>query len=98
MSDERESVLPSIPLPKNSVEIAGKTIEFRSLSRTETLKLTTQFKEDADGAEIFLLMCGVGVTEDEAKSWRDETDPFSAGKLIDGIIILSGLGTNNPKD
>jgi hypothetical protein len=89
--EDRASVLPSVPLPTDSVEIDGQEIKFRSLSRSEALKLTTQFTEDADGAEIFLLTCGVGVSEEEAIAWRNATDPLTAGKVIDGIIILTGL-------
>lgn len=92
---ERDKVLPRIPLPKNTVTVHGNEIEFRSLSRAEALKVTTQFKDDPDAAEIFILACGVGVTEAEAEAWRAEVDPISAGKVIDGIILLTGL--NDPE-
>lgn len=87
----RSNVLPSVPLPTDTIDINGQEVRFRSLSRAETLKLTTQFKDDPDSAEIFVLACGTGVSLDQAKQWRDETDPTTAGKLVDGIIILTGL-------
>lgn len=89
--------LPAVPLPRKTVDVAGSSVEIRSLSRTEALHVTSDFKgaagsgADADAAEIFVLSRGVGVTEEEAKRWRDETDPIEAGKVIDGILILSGI-------
>jgi hypothetical protein len=88
---DRHTVLPSIPLPTKTVDIGDISIHIRSLSRTEALKVTTEFKDNVDGAEIFILACGVGVSEEDAKQWRAETDPMSAGKVIDGILVLTGL-------
>jgi hypothetical protein len=93
---DRQSVLPSIPLPTDSVEVGGMVVKFRSLSRAEALKVTTDFKNNIDGAEIFILSCGVGVSLEEAKEWRDSTDPIHAGMVIDGIINLTGL-SDDPK-
>ena len=28
---------------------------------------------------------------DEAEAWREATDPTEAGRLVDGIILLTGL-------
>ena len=83
--------LPIKALPTDSVEVNGEIVEFRSLSRTEALKVTTQFYGKADAAEVFLLQCGVSCTEDEATAWLGATTHTEAGKLIDGIIFLSGL-------
>lgn len=88
---DRSIALPSVPLPSDTVEVAGQAIEIKSLSRSDALKLTTQFRERADDAEIFVLARGVGVTEEQAKEWRDETDPITAGKVIDAILILTGI-------
>lgn len=95
--------LPAIPLPRKTVEVGGVPVEFRSLSRTEALYVTSEFKgeagsgKDADAAEIYVLSRGTGVTEEEAKRWRDETDPVEAGKVIDGILILSGIAELDEK-
>jgi hypothetical protein len=91
-------LLPSVPLPTDSVEIAGVTVRFRSLSRAEALKLTTQFKDNTDGAEDFIIACGTGVSIEEASAWRQSVDTFTAGALIDGIIILTGLIDDPKKD
>lgn len=90
--------LPTIPLPRQTVDVGGTPVEFRSLSRAEALKVTSEYKHDggADEAEIFVLSRGTGVTEAEAKRWRDETDPIEAGKVIDGILILSGIAELGP--
>lgn len=93
------SALPQVALPTKSVEVGGTPVQFRSLSRTEAMKVTTQFRDNPDGAEVFILACGVGVSEDEAAAWRNATDPTEAGKVIDGILVLSGLaeGQGDPK-
>jgi hypothetical protein len=95
---DRSQVLPSIPLPTDSVEVGGYVIKFRSLSRAEALKVTTEFKDNVDGAEIFILACGTGVSEEDAKAWRDTTDPITAGKVVDGIIMLTGLASTDAKN
>lgn len=82
--------LPVVPLPRGSVEIAGELVTFRSLSRSEALHMQT-FRGREDEAEIHLLVCGTGVTSDEAKAWRDSVDTETAGILIDAIINVSGL-------
>jgi len=85
--------LPVRPLPASSVEVNGTPVSFRSLSRAEALKLTQDFKDDVDAAEVFVLVCATGVTDEEARTWRAETTTDEAGKLIDGILIFSGLAT-----
>ena len=83
--------LPTGHLATSSVEVNGQVVEYRSLSRKEVLKCAADYKDNVDGAENFLLMCGTGCTEEEAIAFRENTDPNEAGKLIDGIIYLSGL-------
>jgi len=85
--------LPVGQLAKGSVNVNGQVVEYRSLSRKEVLKCGTAYKDDIDGAENFILVCGTGCTEEEAIAFRENTDPTEAGKLIDGIIYLSGLAT-----
>lgn len=97
MNEERKNVLPSVPLPEDHIEINGQTVTFRSLSRAEAMRVSTQFRDNPDGAETFIIACGVGVTEEEAAKWRAEIDPITAGKLVDAIIILTGL-VDDPKN
>lgn len=82
--------LPSIPLPKDIVEVGGDKVEVRGLSRAEVIKLQT-FNGDMDAVENFVLSCGTGVSEDEAKEWRGAVPADEAGNLIDRIVELSGL-------
>lgn len=82
--------LPIKPLAWDSVEIAGEKVRYRSLSRAEALRMGT-FAGREDEAEVFILTCGTGCTEDEARAFRDGNDTETAGLLVDGIIILSGL-------
>ena len=85
------SRLPAIPLPRDTVLVGGVEVEYRSLSRAEALKASTGFRSDPDAGETFILSCGMDISEDEALAWRNATPGDEAGKLIDGIIFLSGL-------
>lgn len=90
--------LPTIALPKKSVDINGTSVEIRSLSRAEAFALSSEYANRPDDAEIFVLARGTGVPEAEAKEWRDVTDPITAGKLVDAIIYLTGLATPEGDD
>lgn len=83
-------MLPIKPLPTDSIVINGETVQYRSLSRSEALKMNG-FLGREDEAEVFVLVHGTGCTEDEAKAFRDSNDTETAGLLIDAIIVLSGL-------
>lgn len=85
--------LPVVPIPTATIELAGTPVTYRSLSRAEALRMATDYRADPEGAQVFLLARGAGVTEDEARAWLDSTDPATAGKLVDAIIILTGLAT-----
>ena len=88
------TILPHIPLPTDEVELAGTTIKITSLSRSQVLKLNN-FANNPDEAETFILACGTGITEEEAAEWRNSVDPLTAGKLIDAIILLTGLADDS---
>lgn len=83
--------LPIIPLPTNTVTVGGAEVTFRALSRREAMRLMTEFQGRPDDAEAFLVSCGCGVSIEEANEWRENTDPILAGKVIDGIVLLTGL-------
>lgn len=85
--------LPKVAIARDQVEIGGQTVDFRALTRAEALKVGTAYKDDPDSAESFILACGVDCTIEEARTWRNSTPMSEAGKLIDGIIVLSGLAT-----
>jgi hypothetical protein len=89
--------LPKVALPTSSVEIGGETVEYRSLSRSEVLKIQA-FAGREDEAEDFIVACGTGVSIEEAHEWRESIDAMTAGPLIDGIILLSGLVDADPKE
>ncbi len=89
---ELSALLPSIPLPSKVVTLSdGSEVVIRSLSRADALKVTTEFRDNPDAAEVFVLVHGVGVSNAEATKWRKETAIEDAGAVIDGIIFLSGL-------
>ncbi len=90
--------LPPAPLPRETVQVAGVDVTFRSLSRSEALHVTTAFRDDPDGAEIYILARGCDIGEDEARAWREVSDPTEAGKVIDGIVFLSKLAKRPPDD
>lgn len=89
--------LPINPLPTSSVDVAGTSVAIRSLSRSEALRMNA-FLGREDEAEVFLLTCGTGCSEDEAKAFRDGNDTDTAGLLIDAIIGLSGLARKRGPD
>jgi hypothetical protein len=86
--------LPIKPLATDSVEIAGELVEFRAMSRSEALRMNA-FRGREDEAEVFVLVCGTGCTEAEAEAFRSGNDTDTAGLLIDGILVLSGLATSD---
>lgn len=83
--------LPIRPLPTDSIEVNGEPVEYRSLSRSEAMRVTTDFAGNADGAEVFIIARGTGVSEADAIAWRDVTDMTEAGQLVDAILYLTGL-------
>ena len=82
--------LPIKALATDSVTIAGQAVEYRSMSRAQALALAS-YKGREDEAEVFILMSGTGCSEEEAKAFREGNDTATAGLLIDGILVLSGL-------
>jgi hypothetical protein len=90
--------LPTIPLPESSAEVNGTVVPFRSLSRSEALAIQG-YRGREDEAEVFILSRACDVTEDEARAFRDTTPAMEAGKLIDGILVFSGLASSDtPED
>lgn len=87
-------ILPLSPLATGTVDIGGQTVEFRSLSRAEALKLNG-YRGREDEAEVFIIASATGASEDEAQAWRESVDVATAGLLIDGILILSGLASRD---
>lgn len=83
-------MLPSVPLPTDTVEVAGIEVKVRGLSRAEALRIR-DFAGDMDQAENHILACGAGVTELEAAEWRNSVAPDVAGAVVDRICELSGL-------
>lgn len=82
--------LPVKALPTDTLAIAGVSVQYRSLSRAQALKLN-EYQGREDEAEVYILTCGTGCTEDEAVAFRESNDTATAGLLIDSILILSGL-------
>ena len=92
--------LPSRPLPTDEVEVNGEFVRFRSLSRAEALKLQ-DYRGREDEAEAFILAAALGdVSVDEAMAWRETTTTLESSKLIDAILVFSGLASEagTPED
>lgn len=86
--------LPITTLATSTVTIGGEDIPIRSMSRRETLLLGEFDGGDKNAAEVFILQCGTGCSEEEATAFRDGNDARTAGLLIDGIAYLSGLASS----
>lgn len=82
--------LPRPTLPTGTIVLAGTSVDYRSLSRHQAITLNT-FKGDPDGAEDYIVACGLGVSIQEAHDWRDNVSLETAGPLIDAILDISGL-------
>jgi hypothetical protein len=85
--------LPVIPPRTATLDIDGVEVTIRSLSRAEAHKMTTfgtDTKAQEDG-ELHLIACAFDCTAEEAKAWRAATPFAAADKIIDEIIILSGI-------
>jgi hypothetical protein len=89
-------MLPIPALPSDTLEIEGMSVPYHSLSRSQALKVHS-FVGREDEAETYILSCGVDVSLEEAQAWRESVDVATAGKLIDAIIIISGL-TNGSEE
>lgn len=89
--------LPTIPLPSSTVEVNGKPVSFRSLSRSEGLKLR-QYAGREDEAEVFIVACATDFPEDAVRAFLGSTTFTEAQKLTDAILTFSGLaGDDDPK-
>lgn len=89
-------MLPIPALPSGTVEIGGVEVPFHSLSRSQALKVHG-FVGREDEAETYILSCGADIPLEQAQLWRDSVDVETAGKLIDAIIVISGL-SNGPTE
>lgn len=82
--------LPVVPLPTGTATLGGTTVAIKSLSRAAVLSLSS-LDDDAGAAEILMLTQGTGVTEDEARAWRESTDADTVGLLLEEIAVISGI-------
>jgi hypothetical protein len=87
--------LPQIPLPTGTVEVGGQTVTFHALSRAAAVGLS-RFQDEPGQAEPYLVAQAMDIGVDEAETWLGSV-PFAEGsKLIEAIILLTGLGETNP--
>jgi hypothetical protein len=87
--------LPVKPLATRDVTIAGTTVTIRSLSRAEVIKLG-ELEGDQEAAELLMLVSGTACTEEEARTFRAETDAPTAEILLEEIATLSGIRDVTP--
>lgn len=82
--------LPLSPLATGSVDINGTSVEFRSMSRAETLKLR-DYEGQTGEAEAYIVSTSTGVSIEEARMWFEGIDTPTGAMLVDAILVLSGL-------
>lgn len=80
--------LPYVPLPTDVVQVAGQEVKVRGLSRAEVLAIQGR---DYEWSDNYILACGAGVTEEEAREWRNAVPPDVGAAVVDRICELSGL-------
>lgn len=83
--------LPVIELPASEVQVGDGVVAFRGMSRGEVIRMRTEYRGNPDGAENFIIATATGIPLEDVAAWRDSTPPDDAGKLIDAILILTGL-------
>ena len=91
-------MLPKIPLPTGTVDVGDHTVIIRGLSRSEYQRVGLLGRANIHEAETVILSAGAGVSEEEAKTWLETTDPESAGIVLDAIYALSGGTGSDGKD
>lgn len=84
-----------VPLPARATKaimIGTESIEIRSLSRTQVLKLN-EFTgiADEEAAEVLLISAGLGISDAEALAWLQEAGPLLADDVLEEIMTLSGV-------
>lgn len=89
-------MLPKVPFHSEMVDVAGTTIEVRSLSRAEQLQLT-KYEGDLDAAETAMIAMTTGFPDDEVRTWREETPGDVVGELIDAIARISKMTSGASK-
>lgn len=87
------SVLPPSPLPTDTVTVAGKKVQIKSLTREQARTFSAL---DSPQDEAFAIACATGCTEDEAREWLGQVDFPTGTGLIIAVLRLSGLAA--PED
>src|SRR5262245_51633579 len=82
--------LPRPTLPNGTIEIEGERVEYRSLSRAQAIELNNYQGRPNEG-EDWILACGLDITVDEARAWREAVTTEVGGHLLEAIIDISGL-------
>lgn len=81
--------LPVVPLPSDSVEVAGEKVQVRGLSYDAVVRFQA-FDSPAD-SQAFLLAFGLDMPEDEVREWSNSTPADVVEPVIRRIAELSGL-------
>jgi hypothetical protein len=84
-------------LGTGSIDIGGENVPYHALSRAEVFKFQS-FGEDTEGAEVFALVHGTAFSAAEINKWRETSDLETVGKLVDAIVVISGLATQKMVD
>lgn len=82
--------LPLIPLPTTTVDVGGKPVTIRSLSRGERLALA-QMDLDSRNIEAYIVGCATDTPPDDAKAWLASVTSAVADRLIADAMEWSGM-------
>ena len=85
--------LPIPLLPAGTIDLAGSSVDYHSLSRAQALALNDYEGHEAD-AEDWILACGLDISVEDARAWREAVTLEIGGVLVDAIVDISGLSKN----
>lgn len=74
------------------VVIGDQQVQYHALTRAQALHIN-KLKDDPDESEAYIIASGTNSSIDEAREWRQQTSMIDVGRLMNAIIILSGLAT-----
>ena len=90
--------LPIVNLKVSKVDLGEYgEVQIRELSRRELHKIR-EAGEDLSLAEAITLSCGASIDLAAAQEWLEQTPSEVAGKVVDAICYLSGMGEEAPKE
>ena len=89
--------LPRPTLPSATIDLDGTSVEYRSLSHGQAIRLDQyRASELRSEAPAYVVACGLGITPAEAQDWLDAVTLAMGQRLVDAILHISGLDEGEP--